>query len=218
MSDAPSFAESGDVVADLRRFLRANTVGLLRYGELVREARYVLDEDGEPVTTAIPAMFEAGETILFIPNDNPGALELLVTLESLEENSAASDRWRIYHGQTDDPEFVRCYIEAARKYEYVIDGDAFRRRNPLTAYEPALCRIMNRQHPDVLHAIAKTHADVEIESPRLVGVDSDGLDIRARFSIVRVPFERSMETEDAARSAISELANQAGVELNWESS
>jgi len=37
---------------------------------------------------------------------------------------------------------------------------------------------------------------VEVEEPVVVGVDSLGLDVRATFGIVRVPFDTPMQSSD----------------------
>ncbi len=88
-------------------FLYANTTADLRFDEHLRGCRYVVGPRGRLVIPAMVAMLTAVDTVLFVPECAEGSMELLVTLEPLDEHGphgALTDRWRIYHG---DPEDVR---------------------------------------------------------------------------------------------------------------
>jgi hypothetical protein len=218
MTIPPQSDETGRTFERLRRFLHENSTAVLRYGELYHGLKYVLDEAGDPLAPASPAFFEAGDTVFHVPDEESGSLDLLVTPEEVDPECAAADRWRVYHGQASEPCFAKYYIEAAKKDEFVIDGEALREPNPLAGDEPAVCRMVNRAHVDALRAICQMKCHVEVEQPILVGIDPYGFDVRARFGIVRITFEDQMRDLRQVRLQFDALAGCAGVSFNWESS
>jgi hypothetical protein len=50
---------------------------------------------------------------------------------------------------------------------------------------------------------------VEIGDPMAVGVDPGGFDVRARFGIVRVPFDRSAPTAQDAAAMIETILRES---------
>jgi hypothetical protein len=185
---------SDDIVLRAHRFLRAHTSGDLQFDEHVRPVRYVVTPDGRLVSSVMVAMIRAVETVLFVPAAEEDALELLVTLEQFEETGEAgamADRWRIYHGDPEDVRWAYLDIDAARFESAVIDGEALMRPNDLAEEEARLCRTLNApERREDLRRLAR-RAGAELEDPRVVGVDPDGLDIRGRFGVVRVGMGRA---------------------------
>ena len=102
----------------------------------------------------------------------------------------------MYHGDPPDVQWARVEIDAARFHEMFIDGEDLQRENLLKEEESSLCKQLNSAR-DSLSRACRRVAGVEVESPVLVGVDSLGLDVRARFGIVRVepdsPFENAKQ-------------------------
>ena len=104
------------------------------------------------------AMLEAVDAVLFIPQNAQGAMELQVTLSELDPDgpdAAATDRWRIYHGEPRDTHWAILDIEAARYEESIIDGVALVRPNPLVQVEPRLCQTINERHGADLRTLCR---------------------------------------------------------------
>jgi hypothetical protein len=170
-------------------FLRGNTTGELRFDEHIEPLKYVIGPKGHVVAPVTHLMLSSQDTVLFVPNNADGAMELGVTLMGLDPDGpdgAVTDRWRIYHGDPASVQWAVLKIDAARYDRWVVDGQALRRPNPLAADEPAICRRINAQHRDALGRVCHHGAGIDVEQPLLVGVDPLGFDVRRRFDIARV--------------------------------
>ena len=62
--------------------------------------------------------------------------------------------------------------------------------------EPMLCRSINQLGPDAIRALCKARLDLDVEDPVIVAVDPLGVDVRARFDILRLPFGTPIEDPD----------------------
>lgn len=202
------------VVTLALRTLRSNFRGELRFDESQQRKRYVIDPPtGKLVIPVLVATLEAMDTVLFIPEERDGAMEMLLTLAPLTQHTsddALIDRWRIYHGEPEDLNWAVCAIDAARHEGFVIDGDALMQPNPLANDEPKLCKLLNEQGKDALAAITFHVADRTIDSPVAVGVDQFGVDVRARFEIVRLDFPEEQSTAEGTRAIIEQWTSEAG--------
>jgi hypothetical protein len=137
---------------------------------------------------------------------------LQITLEEIQdrgEHAALCDRWRIYHGEPEDVRWARISIDAARFRGYMFDGQVLMEPNALAPVEAKICREFNTSMSDLLKAAAAAVAGLEIESPRLVGVDPLGFDVRGRFDVVRLPADPPIADEEDAIAALEELADPA---------
>jgi hypothetical protein len=195
--------------------LRAHTGGDLRFDEHVRPIEYVIDpRSGRLVAPLMVAMIRAGDTVLFIPGMREGAMEVQVTIEPFEErgpDGACADRWRIHHGDPPDVRWGMLSIDAARHDGCVVDGEALQRPNPLADAEARLCKWLNTERRFALPALCRRFADIEVADDALVvAIDPIGLDVRARFDVVRVPAPREMATEADARQVIEAMIAEAG--------
>jgi hypothetical protein len=140
------------------------------------------------------AMLDAVDVVLFVPENAEGAMELQVTPVRLDPDGpdgALADRWRIYHGEPQDVHWALLDIDAARYHQWVLDGPALVRANPLAAHEARLCRRINQELRRELAAACRS-CGVDAESPLLVGVDPLGFDVRRRFEVVRLPAPHRM--------------------------
>lgn len=199
------------------RILRGSYGGDLRFEENIRPVRYVFDASGRIIAPVMVAMLEAFDTVLFVPGCEESALEALVTVTEIHEreDGAATDRWRIHHGEPDDVRWAHLDVDSIRHGRLVMDGIAFHRANPLADDEAAICRHMNQEHRDALRTLTLHYASVGLDDPVMVGIDDGGIDVRGRFGVVRVPTEEPMtNAEDARRvlRAMTESARAAGVD------
>jgi len=178
--------------------------------------KYVLDPaTGRIVINAMIAMLDAVETVLFIPEERDGAMELLLTLEPIEQHShgeALADRWRIYHGEPEDMHWAVGVIDAVRHEGFVIDGEALMQPNALADHEARLCKLLNEAGSSRLSAMAFARADRKVESPVAVGVDELGVDLRAAFEVVRLPapVQKPFASADEARQVLAAWMQEAG--------
>ena len=182
---------------DAYGFLRGNTTGDLRFDELFQPVKYVIGSDGRVVCPVTHAMLTSEDTILFVPGNADGAMELGVTLCSLDPDGpggGVTDRWRIYHGDPQNVQWAVLDIDAARYDRWVVDGQDLRRPNPLADGEATFCRQINEQHSDALGRVCHHAAGIDVERPLLVGVDPLGFDIRRRFDIARIPAPTPMNS------------------------
>ncbi len=185
--------------------LREGYRGTLQFDEHFVPIRFVVDPaTGRLASPVMVAMLAAPETLLFVPEESADAVQALVTLEEIDEHHALADRWRIYHGEPEDVRWAIIYLDMAKLGGVVIDGDALMTPSALADAEPALCRLLN-EDKKALGRVAERVGGMKIESPVCVGVDDSGFDVRARFDIVRVPFDARAVDEDAARAAIARL-------------
>lgn len=195
-----------------RQYLRFNHRGDLRFDEHLRQVRYVTCGDGRMVAPVMVAMLQTIDTVLFIPEAVEEAMEVMVSLEQIEEaglEGARCDRWRIYHGEPEDVRWAILDIDAARFEGSVIDGAALHHPNPLAEDEAAICREMNRSHRSDLVAICRCVRQMEIAEPTMVGIDALGFDVRGRFDVIRISFETPQTSRAAAEAAMEELMEQA---------
>ncbi len=198
---------------DAHRFLRSHTTGGLRFDEQHRPLKYVIGPQGRLVSPVTAAALECLDTVLFVPDNTEGAMEVQVTLRKLDPDGpdgALTDRWRIYHGEPHDRHNT-CWtvmdIDAARFSQCVIDGDMLVRPNQFAADEARLCRQVNEHHADSLRRACRHAAGFDVENPVLVGVDPLGFDVRRRFDVIRLPAARPMTTPADVQGVLCLMAD-----------
>lgn len=189
---------------DAATVLRAHRAGVLLADESPAPARFVIDgRTGRLVMPAPPALHDAGEFVLFIPEERDDALQLLLTPGILPDDDPAADRWLAYHGRPESKGWAAFAVESARLGGEVTDGPGMTLTNPLADAEPRLCKRVNADPAGLARACAAGGAPVA--SPLCVGVDAYGLDVRARFGIVRLAFPAPADTEASAAASIDAL-------------
>lgn len=177
------------------------------------EVKTVLDNSaGEFVFPVNAFALDAQESVLWLPEERNNAMQILVELTEIDgSNSEPADRWRIYHGDPTDNNWVSAKPIAVRFGSLIADGSDIELANPLAPNEPALCKEFNadRQRLGKLATAFDTRSSGD---GLLVGVDPMGIDIRTRFDIVRLPFgERVTEGKAASRhihNLLDELADR----------
>ncbi len=199
-----------EIITGARAFLRANLTGTIGFDEEFIPIKLVVAPDGALVAPVMVAMLRALDVVVFLPEEDDAAMQLQVTLEEIEdkgEHAALCDRWRIYHGEPEDVRWARFSIDAAKFDGRMFDGLALMEPNPLTEAEARICRRVNAEMRDLLGKACLRVAEVEIEDPRLVGVDPLGFDVRGRFDVVRLDADPEIVDEADAFAALEELAS-----------
>ena len=184
-------------------FLRSNSTCTLRFGENMQDMSYVIAPSGELVISAMVAMLQPCDTIMYVPDYGDDCMEMHVSLEQFSEEGAdgfLADRWQVYHGEPPDMQWAKVNIDAARFHEMFIDGEYLQQENSLQEAEASLCKALNTSHLEQVKAMCMTVANVELHDPVVVGVDSLGIDLRATFGIVRVPFDSPVHSGDEVLS------------------
>jgi hypothetical protein len=194
--------------ADAVRALRAYTSGHLTLdGEHRWPVRFVWDRRAGRLVFPLPedAALE-GEGQLLLPDEHDPAVAVLLTIEQVASLPGALEiRFEIYHGRAESARWGVAAVVALRHHGEAYDGEELVLTDGLVADEPALCRELNAD-PARLRALCETGARASVDEPVAVGVDPDGIDIRARFGIVRAPFAASAATAEAAREQIARLS------------
>jgi len=207
------------IVAEAHAHLRDHLQGLILFDGEVRPIRIVVAPDGRLVASMMVAMLTAGDVVLHLPDEDENALQLMVTIEPIDEHGpdgGLADRWRIHHGEPPDVRWGAMTIDAARFRGYFLDAEAFALSNPLAADEPALCSEANADIAGLRRiAVAEARrrgrppADWGLEAPRLVGVDPEGFDLRGSYGMLRVPTAPPMTDAAEARRRLADLREQA---------
>lgn len=78
------------------------------------------------------------------------------------------------------------------------------RPNPLRKAEPRLVKLINSDLAS-LARICRARANLDIADPLCVGVDPFGIDVRARFGIVRVEFDLEAGSPEQAEACIGTM-------------
>ena len=201
-----------EIITGARAFLRANLTGTIGFDEEFIPIKVVVAPDGALVAPVMVAMLRALDVVIFLPAEDDAAMQLQVTLEEIQdsgEHAALCDRWRIYHGEPEDVRWARISIDAAKFDGRMFDGLALMEPNALADAEPRICRKVNSEMRGLLKQACLRVAEVEIEDPRLVGVDPLGFDVRGRFDVVRLDADPEIVDESDAFAALEELAADA---------
>jgi putative heme iron utilization protein len=81
--------------------------------------------------------------------------------------------------------------------------------NRLAEAEDEIIAHMNANHADALRAYCRRATGVTPSSAMLVGIDCDGLDVRADTTVVRIEFDAPVTNAGKAREALAALARGA---------
>ncbi|MCH2161571.1 MAG: DUF2470 domain-containing protein [Phycisphaerales bacterium] len=206
----------GDALEALS-FLRGHLAGLLRFDEEFIPIKIVVGPCGRIVAPVMVAMLQSVDCVLFLPEEpseeDDAAIQLQVELQQFSEDApegALADRWRIYHGDPPDVNWATLEVDAARYGELFLMGEAIQVPNPLHGDEPAICREINADHEAALRAAVIGEAKIELDTPRLVGVDPLGFDVRGLYEVIRIPSPRLLLDGAAARGFLDELFEKYG--------
>lgn len=189
--------------------LRSNLSGLLRFDDHTEPLKVIVAPDGRLVAPVMVAMLTSFDTVLHLPDEGEESLQLMVTLEELDErgpDGALADRWQAYHGSPPDVRWAYLSIDAAKQFGHFIDGSGLSLPNDLAEEDAKLCRELNGD-PATLRRACDAALPKRIEAPVVVGVDSRGLDIRGAFSVHRLAAPHPLPDAAAVRAFVRSLAH-----------
>lgn len=224
---------------EARRYLRRHRTGVLAtvskrlggypFGSVVP---FVLDRDAQPVVlvsrlaehtknmTADPRasllVHDAGEDV-----QNAARLTLVGDAEPFGEPSAIVARYLRYlpdaRALLDLGDFSFWRLRAVF-VRHIAGFGAIRSITPqsfappenrLADAEEEIVAHMNSAHADALRACCRHAAGAAPARAALVGIDCDGIDVRADATIVRIEFDAAVTDAGKARAALAALARRA---------
>ncbi|MBS0196112.1 MAG: hypothetical protein JSR77_05085 [Planctomycetes bacterium] len=197
---------------DVFRRLRLHYSGLLSIGDRFEPVLFIIDSvSGLPVMPCDPDALLEEMVVLHVPDDSdPLGLSLLATVtEADPATHNAPMRHAAYFGPTQARRWLILGVESVKLGGSVISGEDAVAPNPLAKFESALCRRLNEDRSLLASLARVASAGKGTNEPMVVGVDDLGIDIRARFGIMRVDFPSPITDPDAAHAAFLALAGRA---------
>lgn len=199
------------------RTLRRYSEGVLAFGDRRSGVRFVLDRrTGRVVMPVEQAVLAARDHVLFLPGETGCVLQVLLLMDELPNPSGheAPDRWKAYHAAAvgsppSSGVWTAATIEAGKTETLVFPGEELLASNPLWAEEARLVRELNADRARIARA-CRLVLGVDVPDPVVVGVDPLGLDVRARFGVLRLEFAGWAHDEAEARSAIGAVLTRDG--------
>lgn len=181
---------------DWARELRRHHEGVLVAEHRAVPLRFIIDPaTGQVVMPVEGWLVEVPSAVLFLPEERDDALQaLLEQLTGAQPSGAAQDRWCAYHGEPRHRHWACARVTGMRREGNVCDDVETGLVNTLGAAESRLVRSLNARR-DALAAACEAVCGVRVSDPCAVGVDPRGIDVRARFGIVRMEFP----VDDAAQ-------------------
>lgn len=192
-----------------RRFLRANCSAVLEADAVPYPGSYTLDASGRLIMPVPSEATLADEFVLMIPDASFDAMQVLALLDLLDpQHDQACDRYLARFGPPHGKRWTGFRVEAIKWATGVFDANDLDLTNPLAHHEPALLGAINADR-DGLARVCAARGITTPEQPVAVGVDPDGVDVRARFLVARLGFEtppdEPIRTADQARQAVAGL-------------
>lgn len=199
--------------ASALRVLRRYHAGTLAFDERISPVRFIIDgRNGRLVMPIEPVAADALEHVLYAPDQAGPEIEAILSPHPIEaEFDEALDRWAAYHGRTTERRWVSCDLETLRTGGWVYDGEGVMVGNLFRGDEPALVRRLNKD-AGALASACRRVAGADVADPLAVGVDPDGVDVRARFGIVRLEFASPAGDADEAGRLIEAMLAGEGPE------
>ncbi len=191
---------------DAARTLRRHTRCVAMADGAPLDCRFVIDgRTGELILGAEPALFDAAELTLCLPDDTFDADATVLVNHRPADEDRWTDRHMAYHPDARPSRWARAAVDSVKLRDgEVVEGDRLGLTNPLIDAEPALCKRLNADR-DALRTLCRLMAGVEPEEPVGVGVDRLGIDVRARFGVVRLDLPAPCDDPDEAARVIDAL-------------
>lgn len=200
---------------DITRRLRSLFEGVILCDEHAGGVNFVLDpESGQPVAP-IPGWLldekgrrPAADIVLMTPDENADALQLLCRARSIEPSAFAGAYYEAHHAKPAEGTLCLLEVESIKAGLTLASGEDCCVPNPLLKVIGAICRTVNADRGLLAEACDRA-LHVKPQSPVCVGVDPDGLSIRARFGIVRIPFDIEPKNAEQALSVVADILAHA---------
>mgnify|MGYP000022017323 CR=1 FL=1 len=197
----------------LRRFRDAT----LAFGDRTAPVSLVIDRtDGRIVMPVEAAAATHPEFTLHLPSQTDCDATALVIPSRIErpEGCEAVDRWSVYHGIAPASAVwtasrVLGIKSAHDASESCMDESALTVPNGLGTAEFRLIRAANADRAQLARA-ARGIAGIDLDDASCVGVDPDGLDVRAPFGIVRLEFPYAAADIPTAELMLANLLASGG--------
>ena len=192
-------------------------------------APFVLDHDGAPIIL-ISTLAEHTKNITANPKvsllvlagleeqQNNARLTLMGEAHQVKENDATlrARYLRYFPAAVDyfgmhDFSFYRIHVRQARyiggfgKIAWIPAQDFASPTNQLAAQETGIITHMNEDHAASLQSYCKRFHNVEARHAEMLGLDTDGFDIRADAQILRINFNQPVTDAQTARSELIAL-------------
>jgi hypothetical protein len=185
------------------RALRRHHRATLQHHERVAEVKFVLEAATRQIVMPVEPGFASDDVnslLLWLPAESDWDMQAVVNPQPIDrpEGSEAVDRWKAYHGTTSLTVWVRGEIEGVKTAADVFLIEDVQVPNPLGREEYGLIRRANADRT-ALAAACKLHAATLVTDPLCVGADPYGIDVRARFGIVRLEFPPGIQATTPAR-------------------
>jgi hypothetical protein len=199
------------------REVRRHHEGTLLTGERAVRVRFIIDGSrGEVVVPVEGWVLDTPDASLFLPEERRDALQLLIEFGDEEPGGAARDRWCAYHGEARERHWGAARITGLRREDEVCEEAGIAPTNALRGAEARLLKLLNSQR-SVLPRVCERLAGVNVPDACAVGIDPYGIDVRARFGIVRAEFPaeqcdpaRGIECPDRAAEVVTAILRGAG--------
>lgn len=197
-------------------------------------APFVLDHDGNPLILISTIAehtknIQADSKVSLIAFDSSvadmqaaGRLTLLGTATPIsKEDSVVRSRYLRYFPQAEqyfdmhDFLFHRIEVVQARyiggfgKIHWISGADIKPQPNQLTEQEAGILSHMNADHADSLKAYCQYWHQVSPQDVEMLGIDTDGFDVRADDKILRFGFESPVTDAQSARVALVAMSKQS---------
>jgi len=197
-------AAERDALETAHRFLMANREGVLCFDDHHIPVKFVTDNSTGRLVMSVPvAVFFSHEHVLFVPEETDDAMQIIVSPEQIDE-CPATDRWMAFHKEPEHVRWAMCWIDSVKHSPWVFDGDALTRANSLAGAEAHLVKELNAGKPALAKMCARA-TGTDVEEPLCVGIDQDGIHVRARFGVLRIHFPHTANDPDHARRMIAQL-------------
>lgn len=218
-ADFDPLASPGAAIAGLRSLRRFHE-GVVSLHERTADIRFVFESTtGQIIMPVEQGMAKSGQDMtLWMPAESQWLLHaaLIPRLIDRPESVEAVDRWAAYHGKSSLTFWIRCEIDGLKSRDGgpagVFTQEQVQLPNEFGRAEYPLIRRCNSDITTLSLAI-KRHAAMSVLDPLCVGVDGLGLDIRARFGIIRLEFPEGVHvrTPAQAEAQIDHLLGRTGV-------
>lgn len=197
---------NADILHRAMHLMRSAWSCTLLFDETPFETQCMIDpRSGQFLVATVNDAFQASDVTIACPRDSfDTRLRISIQLDQTVSEEQY-DRFTAYHLPATTP------LLACASYEYakldsgeVITPDQCSLINPLVDQYGPLCRTLNTDRDRLSH-LCLSISGVEHEQPLAVGVDPDGIDVRASFGLVRLKLPDQIVNPDDALSTIQAL-------------